>query len=166
MRNFLFACLILGCGGSTGDGGGASVTQGDIDNFCTQTCAAQKKCDSKVDETTCVSNCKNQWSSYAGKVRTDYVTLRNDCVTTASCDKLKDCDDTAKASIAPSAAAQIWCDDALKKNAECKFNQDKAQCLDSMKIFSDAALESARACFSKPCGDYLGCVVSAIGVKF
>jgi hypothetical protein len=167
MRNFLFAALVLGCSSSDAGttGGGSAVTQADIDSYCAQSCAAQKKCNSMVDETTCTNTCKNQWASYAGKVRLDYADFTKQCVQTSSCDKIGQCGETAKASIAPTGAAQTWCDDAMKKNAECKFNQDKAQCLNNMKIFTDVTLENARVCFTKPCSDYLACVLSIVGVR-
>jgi hypothetical protein len=167
MRNFLFAVLVLGCSSSTaGTTGGSSVTQADIDSYCAKSCAAQKKCNSMVDETTCTNNCKNQAASYAGKVRVDYVEYINQCVQTSSCDKISSCNETAKASIAPSSAAQTFCDELIKKHTECKFpDTDKARCLNTYKVFVDSALDSARTCLSKACGDYNACVLSTVGVR-
>lgn len=168
MKNLLAAvAVIAGCGSSTSGSPGGAVTQSDINDSCAQSCAAQKKCTSTVDETTCVNNCKNSAASYAGKVRSDYVALLNDCVRTASCDKLGACDQTSKASIAPTANVQTFCDELLKKHVECKFaDTNKARCLENFKVFSDNAIDSARTCLTKACGDYGSCVLSTLGVKF
>lgn len=167
MRNLLVAvAVVVGCGSSTSGSAGGGVTQVEIDDSCSQSCAAQKKCNSSVDETTCVNKCKNDASSYAGKVRSDYVGLINDCVQTASCDKLAGCDNTARASISPTATVQTFCDDLLKKHVECRVSDtDKARCLTNFKIFSDGAIDQARTCLTKACGDYIGCVLSTVGIK-
>ncbi len=124
-------------------------------------------CDSKVDETTCVNDCKNLGASYIGKVRNDFVSLLNSCYATASCDKLKDCSDTAKASVAPTATVQLFCDEYVKKNTECKVGTtDKAKCLNDFKIFSDSGVETARTtCLQKPCPDHFACAASSLGIK-
>jgi hypothetical protein len=166
---FLSMLVFLGCGSSTDAGttSGGAANQADIDASCAQACAAEKKCVSTTDETTCVNKCKNDYASYAGKVRRDYVELQNSCLATASCDKRGDCDDTAKASISPTAAVQTFCDAVIKKNIECKFAAtDKSRCLDNFKVFSDAAIDSAATCFTKSCTDYPGCVFSSVGLKF
>ena len=142
------------------------MNQAAIDDSCSRTCAAQKKCSSTVDETTCVNKCKNDVAAYVNKVRADYVTLLNDCVASASCDKIGQCNDTTRASLSPTASAQSFCDDLMKKHAECKWpDTNKARCLENFKVFADTAIESARACLSKPCQDYGNCVLTTVGVR-
>lgn len=164
---FLFSVLtLLGCGGSsTSDGGPSPASQATIDNTCSADCAARKRCLSTVDETTCVNKCKNEGASFVGKVRSDYVQLIADCDATASCDKLNDCDDQAKASISPTSFAQTFCDDYVKKTAECKVTADKSKCLESYKMFTDETLAAAQTCNTKACTDFLGCVLTTVGLK-
>lgn len=168
MRNLVFAMVLaVGCGSSSDNGpAGGAATRTDIDDSCAQSCAAQKKCSSTVDETTCVNKCKNDTATYGEKVRADYVALINSCVASASCDKLGQCDDTAKASISPTAVVQSFCDDLLKKHAECRWpDTNKARCLENFKIFADTAIDQARTCLTKTCQDYGGCVLSTLGVR-
>ena len=97
-------------------------------------------------------------------MRADFFVTMTDCTKSASCDKLNDCDDTARASISPTATAQTFCDDLMKKNTECRLgNTDKSKCLNDFKVVSDSTLDSARTCLTKSCADYLPCVVSTIG---
>lgn len=144
------------------------MDQATIDDSCAQSCAAQKKCSSSVDEATCVNKCKNDAASYVGKVRSDFVSALNSCYATASCDKLAGCADTARASIAPTASMQTFCDELVKKNGECKTGStDKAKCLENFKMFADVAVETARGtCLTKACTDYGTCVLSTLGIKF
>lgn len=162
---FCSTILLLGCGGSTtSSAGSAPTTQAAIDDTCTTNCAAQKKCDSKVDETTCVNACKDEGAPFVGKVRADYVAFIGACSRAASCDQLRDCDNQAKASITASATTQSFCDAYVTKASECKLGADRSRCLDSFKIFADPTLSSARSCLEKPCSDWLGCVGSTVGV--
>lgn len=171
MRSLLLtSVLLLACSGS--DNGstvaspGAPAGQVTIDDSCASSCAAQKKCNSAVDETTCINRCKNEAASYVNKVRADFVVGITDCTKTASCDKLGDCDDTSKASISPTSAAQTFCDELIKKNTECRFgNTDKSKCLNDYKIWSDSTLDQARGCLSKACIEYGACVLSTFGVN-
>ena len=162
----LTSFLLLGCGSDDdNNSAGGAASQATLDDLCASSCAAQKKCSSTVDETTCVNRCKNDVARYNNKLRADYVTGWADCTKTASCDKLGDCDDTAKASISPTPVCQSVCDDLMKKNTECRFgNTDKSKCLDDLKAYSDATLEQVRACTPKACGEYAGCALSTIGL--
>jgi hypothetical protein len=164
----LVSCLLVACsddGGSSTSSPGVGATQGSVDESCTASCAAQKKCNSSVDETTCFNRCKNESAAIGTKVRADYVLAITDCSKTASCDKLSDCDDTAKASISPTATCQSVCDDLIKKNTECRAgNTDKSKCLNDVKVFSDGTLESMRACLTKSCTEYGACVLSTMGL--
>lgn len=164
---FLFFSIgtLLGCGSSSSSDATGPASQSTVDDACATECAARKKCSSTIDETNCINTCKNQAAPYVGKVRSDYVGYIADCDRTASCDKLNDCDDQAKASIAPSSYAQTFCDDYVKKATDCKIATDKSKCLESFKMFTDETLSSAAACNAKACLDFVGCVLSTVGVK-
>ena len=72
----------------------------------------------------------------------------------------------SKASIAPTTTAQDFCNDLIKKEKDCSTPQvDLAACLDLVKIYGDPALADAKACTSKPCGDYIKCQSVALGGK-
>jgi hypothetical protein len=132
--------------------------------MCASSCASLKKCSSAIDETTCINKCKNDNAAVGTKWRADYIGTFTDCVKTASCDKLADCDDTAAASISPTGNCSSFCDEFIKKNIECKAGDtDKSGCLNTFKIYSDATFDAARTCFAKACGDYGRCALTAFG---
>lgn len=161
---FLLATLTtLGCG-STDEGGSATGPAGQaaVEDACAATCSSLKKCSSAFDETKCLADCKADATEAAQKYRADYVSLIASCFRTASCDKLKDCDDQAEASIAPTAGTQSFCDAFVTKSTECKVSTDKARCLTRYKLYTDATLLSAQTCFSGTCLDLLGCLDKAI----
>lgn len=169
MRSLVLASLLLfGCSSDdpAGPAPGAASDQRTVDDACATRCAADKKCNSTVDESSCLNTCKNRTAAVATKVRVDYVLAVAECTKTAACDKLDDCDNTAKASIAPTGAAQSFCDDLIKKNTECRaiIQPDKARCLNDWKVYADATLDQMRACAAKACNEYVRCVWSTAGL--
>jgi len=168
MRALLLAsCLLFACSSddsTTSTSPGVAATQGHIDQYCTSGCAALKKCSSATDETTCVNKCKNDMAAVGPKLRADYIVANTDCTKTASCDKLSDCDDTAEATLSPTAVCSTFCDEVIKKNIECKSGEtDKSGCLNRLKIFADATFDAGRQCLTKSCTDYGACLLTAFG---
>ena len=173
MRYVLFAAPLLGflaCSSSSdGGGGGGALTPQGLDDFCAHNCATEHKC-LNDDQTTCESLCHNSLAAYGPKTRSDYFTAYSKCLDGVDCTKWatdsKACPSVAAASLAPSDAAKKICDDLAKKLKDCSQPPaDPAKCLDSFKIFSDAAIGDASACLSQPCADYGKCVTAAIGGK-
>ncbi len=168
MRSLLLASVLLVACGSSNDSStaapGAPASQVTLDDACAASCASQKKCSSTVDETACITKCKNQYASVATKLRSDYLVGIADCSRTASCDKLNDCDDTSAASISPTSTAQAYCDELIKKRTECRVgNTDKSVCLNENKIWADTTLDQARACLTKSCVEYGLCLLGVVG---
>lgn len=164
--------VVAACSGSNSASPGASGGQANIDNICNSYCAALEKCDSKVDDTTCKNQCRNGLAQYATHWRADFVQGFTDCIATDDCADVKalgpNCSNKAKASIAPTQAAQDFCSKAADKAKSCSStaNPDVAKCLDDVKTIDDASLAAATDCLSKACDQYGKCAYAAVGINF
>jgi hypothetical protein len=153
------------CSSASGaDSQGASP--GDL---CSSVGTKMKQCDSTVDEPTAVASCNNQLAAVVPKLRSDVVSSLESCVQSSDCAHLstfvKDCLDTARSSIAPSARATTLCSDIAKAEMTCNSTAttDESQCLDAAKIFTDSALSAADGCASHACADIASCLTSMLG---
>jgi hypothetical protein len=163
------ACSSSNSGPAPGQSGGTA----NADNWCAAYCAADEKCSSKVDDTTCENTCHNSLAALGPHVRADYVQGFTSCIPTDDCADVtnavnpgKKCSDQALASIAATSTAQSYCQQAHDKATSCSQPaNDVATCENAIKAIDDASLQNAIDCLSKACDQWETCVVSSIGVK-
>jgi len=160
----LVACSSGDSGPAPGQSGGAA----NADNYCSAYCAADEKCDSTVDDTTCENVCHNTLAASGPHFRADSIADFDTCIATDDCADVKTsggkCRDQASASIAPTSAAQSYCQQASDKATACGTTpKDTATCLDAIKIVDDASIQSLVNCLSEACDKYMACELSAVG---
>jgi len=158
-------CLLcVGCGGgSSGDGGAnqGGTTGLTVAQYCEQGCVKVHTCDSTQDTALCEARCN---SGVSTNVRGDFLSKVAQCLDSKDCASIlagtagEGCSDQALASLSVTAAGQSMCDALSSAVTSCGGNLDVAKCLNGTKVFSDAALERAKSCAQKPCGDIEPCV--------
>lgn len=157
-----------GCGSDDGDGAGGS---GNYVASCDAACAKAHDCDGSVDAATCTKLCQNDLAAIGPKLSGAYLAEIDACIREATCGELvanalfDTCGSRARAKLGASAAATGLCDRARTAGMECsRPTTGEAACVSGAKIFSDAALSAASACFERPCNDQAACVAAELGV--
>jgi hypothetical protein len=164
----LAACSDGGGGNGNGNGSG-SGSSGGTAAVCSALGQKANACNAAVSEMTTAAACEDQFGALLSKLRADVASSIESCIQASDCTHaataVGDCVDTAKASIAPSAAAKALCADLAKADMTCSATTfvDQASCLNGAKIFADAALQSADSCASQSCADIESCVAATLG---
>jgi hypothetical protein len=142
------------------------------ESSCDQACKRAHDCSSSVVIETCANDCKTNNADIGPHLSTDYLAGLDGCVKTLSCDQLvatqvlQSCQRDAAAKLAPTPAAVTLCDAVVASFKMClNLTVGTAGCLDSSKIFSDAALTQARGCDKLPCDQRVGCLQNTLGVN-
>lgn len=171
MRFLVIAVPLLGllaCSSSSDSPGGAAGQQG-IDDFCAHNCARQHTCIAD-DQATCTAKCKNDLAATGPKLRGDYLAGISGCLDGLDCAKWATdsgkCASTSAATLAPTQAAQDFCNAFVKKQKDCtSTSTDVATCLNTAKIYGDPSLSDANGCLSQACADYAKCISATLGGK-
>ncbi len=124
-----------------------------------------------MDAGVCATDCKDDTSAIGPNLRSDFLAAIDECVAELSCVALagnavfQTCQRQAAALSAPSAAAESLCDAVVESIRECTgITVGTAGCLDSVKIFHDAALLRARACGDESCDQRVQCLRDELGI--
>lgn len=188
MRTALLSALLLSslsvaaCATSdhvtVGDGGVPSTNTSqtipastDAASFCSAMCSRIQTCDKSTDSQTCENQCTNGNAAVFPRLRTDVVDLivscfdGKDCKTVLGGEFVGACTADAIASVAPSAAASTFCDalSTAKKSCSGSSSTTKAACLDSAKLYGDAAIAQAQNCVKRGCSEIDTCVSAVFG---
>ena len=114
--------------------------------------------------------CREDSAAVGPHLRADFLAGIDACVDELSCVQLaaasvlQPCQREAAARLAPSGAAEALCQAVVDSIQECAgISVGTAGCLDGVKIFSDAALTSARACAEEPCDQRTACLSAELG---
>ncbi|MEO5769403.1 MAG: hypothetical protein ABIS92_13715 [Polyangia bacterium] len=163
-----------GSGGAAADvdGGGtdapaAGAPKAALD-LCRSFCDRVTKCDTSRDQQTCLNACTNSNAALFPKLRADIVAsiagcvLQKDCATISLDVSLRTCAGEAAAIIGPSATATAFCSAADTAQTQCGVTIDKADCLTSAKVYSDATLTDAMACTTKSCSLIYPCASATL----
>jgi hypothetical protein len=143
----------------------------DAASFCSAMCSRIQTCDKSIDAQTCENRCTNGNAAVFPRLRTDVVNLivscfdGKDCKTVLGGELVGGCTADAIASVAPSAAASTFCDalSAAKKSCSGSAAATKASCLDSAKLYGDAAIAQAQNCVKRGCSEIDTCVGAVFG---
>lgn len=139
-----------------------------MDPFCKGYCSVRRDCDARIDLAACVEQCNQDNAAVVGRVRADVIALvqacfqQSDCGQVRSGTRLDECMDTA-ARVAPSAAAQAFCSDAMRAYSRCGGAVDHGKCLHSVGIYADGTIGAAASCLSASCSQISPCVEAALG---
>jgi hypothetical protein len=139
----------------------------DSDDLCTVHCERAEKCG--VFRDACERDCPARGRAI-GKMRRDYVGNLMLCLEGASCNGLKEgtawdgCHTALVKGLPVSDTLRRFCFESSRRAAQCKRADDVDQiaCLLRFRLNNDTALEQARTCFAKPCGDVPGCMAKAL----
>ncbi|HVH46240.1 MAG TPA: hypothetical protein VM925_28055 [Labilithrix sp.] len=165
---FATASIVTGCSsssaekGATGSSSAAAAASGDA--FCETYCQKINSCDSSSDVQTCTATCSDTLDSTIDKLRSDVLAGvqacwdKSDCRQVLGGERLIDCVDETAVSTTPSAAAKSFCDALAAGLDKCDAGIDRADCLETSKVYSDEALEQAAKCTSKSCSTIMDCV--------
>jgi len=143
----------------------------DAASFCSAMCSRIQTCDKSTDSQTCENQCTNGNAAVFPRLRTDVVDLivscfdGKDCKTVLGGEFVGACTADAIASVAPSAAASTFCDalSTAKKSCSGSSSTTKAACLDSAKLYGDAAIAQAQNCVKRGCSEIDTCVSAVFG---
>jgi len=182
MRTFLpFFCglfLVAACAnsvetrvlpGPAGTTDGTVPTAYDAESFCGALCDRTLTCDQALDVQTCKNSCTNSYAAVFPKLRGDVVSLivgcfdAKDCKTVLAGDVVSTCIADAVASVAPTDAANAFCDAKVKAKKKCSVTITKADCLNEAKLYGDGAIAQAQNCTARPCGEIDTCVAASFG---
>lgn len=164
--------VVVGNGSPTsGDTSGTTPAVSDASSFCSAMCGREQACDLSIDNQTCVNECTNANAAVFPRLRTDVVGLvvacfdNKDCKTVLGGEFVGACTADAIASVAPSAAASSFCDALATSKSKCSGSQSstKAQCLNSAKLYGDAAIAQAQNCVKRGCAEIDACVAAVFG---
>ena len=132
--------------------------------FCETYCEKFNACDSSSDVQTCSESCEETISQTLDKVRTDVIGEikacwnGSDCRQVLSGDRLAECVDEAAVSVAPTAAAKAFCGSLAESLEKCDSGIDRAQCIETTKVYSDETIAKAKKCTTKSCSMIMDCV--------
>ena len=166
--------VVVGTGGAapTPDGGQSDVAIGPVTTptsameLCRSFCTRLNTCDTSRDLQTCVNACTNSNAALFPKLRTDIITSvatcikQKDCATIAQDTSLRSCMIEAAAVIGPSPAVTSYCTAVDTAQTQCGVTIDKADCLTSVKVYTDATVADAMACAAKSCSLIYACTAA------
>jgi hypothetical protein len=102
------------------------------------------------------------------KLRTDLVAAavtcyeQQDCASVINGSAWTNCTQSSAASLAPSGAAQAFCASLVSTAKKCSATADDAKCLETSKIYNDAALDDAASCTANACSAVNDCITAAL----
>jgi hypothetical protein len=160
-----------GTGGvpGTGGAGGAVVTPASADALCALFCSRLSTCDTARDQQTCLYSCRDSNSALFPNLRTDLVAgitacvESDDCATLDQSTSLGTCVTQASAALAPSAAGSAFCTALGTADTQCGISLSQTNCLNSIKLYSDATIAQAMVCATKSCSLIYSCASATLG---
>lgn len=173
MRSIVLTAAVLTAVSLTAcSGGDASSNQtssnltpaSNTESFCQTYCEKVNSCDSSSDVQTCSESCEETISQTLDKVRSDVVGEVKACWDGSDCrqvltgDRLGECVDEAAVSVAPTAVAKAFCGSLAESLEKCDSSIDRAQCIETAKVYSDETIAKAKQCTTKSCSTIMNCV--------
>jgi hypothetical protein len=166
--------VVVGNGGTGIPAGETSETLPavtDAASFCGAMCNRVQSCDKSLDTQTCQNECTNGNAAVFPRLRSDVVSLivecfdGKDCKTVLGGEFVGACTADAIATVAPSAAASSFCDAlaGAKKTCSGATSKTKADCLNTSKLYGDAAIAQAQNCVKRGCSEIDTCVSAVFG---
>ena len=160
-----------GTGGvhGTGGAGGAVATPTSAEDLCTLFCNRLSTCDTARDQQTCLYSCRDSNSALFPNLRTDLVggiaacVTHDDCATLDQSTSLGACVTQAAAALAPSSAGSAFCSALGTADTQCGISLNQTDCLNSIKLYSDAIIAQAMTCASKSCSLIYSCASATLG---
>ncbi|HVJ89453.1 MAG TPA: hypothetical protein VM580_06585 [Labilithrix sp.] len=162
---FAAVATLVGCSSEDDDSNSSASTAASTpESFCQSFCTRYSECDSSSDVQTCSETCAETVSLTTKKMRPDVVEELLSCWNGSDCrqvlgeGRFRECLDEAAVGAAPTATTKSFCDALGASLDKCDSKLDRAQCLESAKVYSDARLEQAKKCTTKSCGSIMDCV--------
>jgi hypothetical protein len=153
----------IGCGGDDDDDGGGYLAS------CDRACARVNDC-AGTDTQTCSNDCRNTYAAVGPNVSSQYLAALDQCIQSLSCagllaaTYLDTCDNQARASIGASATVVGFCETWVQECGGAGTAVETA-CIESLKVFSDAALNGASRCLENACAGRVMCVLTDLGAQ-
>jgi hypothetical protein len=168
LKYLCLASTVLWAAAGCGDDG----DQRSYENSCDAACARAHECNSNVDVESCASDCRDDAADIGPQLSGSFLAALDACVAEQTCPQLalmpavQGCQREAAAQLAPTQAARDLCDAIVASLQMCLgISVGTAGCLESVKIFSDSALVSARACAAMSCDQRTGCLQTELGTN-
>ncbi len=167
----LWACSSGTSGGGGNPNGFAGNSSAQSGSYCATVCGKFHQCDGSEDLQTCTASCENDFAATGPKLRAEYVSKLQNCVTAKDCATVlsggatSQCAEEAAAALAPTQEGTSFCNQIETAAGKCGGGSDKAQCLQAAKQFSDGALKAAEACLQKACADIESCIDAQLGMQ-
>ena len=141
------------------------------ESSCDAACARLHDCNSNTDMATCATSCRDDAADIGPHLSTQYLMGIDACVQQMGCVQLalnpvfQTCQREAAARVSASPAAIDLCDEVVASLQMCSgLSVGTAGCLDTVKIFANSALNSAKTCESLPCDQRVACVQDQLGI--
>lgn len=153
----------------TGGVGGAVPTPTSVQDLCQLFCGRLATCDTARDQQTCIFTCRDSNSALFPNLRPELVAgiasciQQDDCATIDRDTALGACLTQAAATVAPSSAGTSFCSALQTADAQCGVTMNQTDCLNSIKIYSDATVAQAMGCTSKSCSLIYSCASATVG---
>lgn len=163
------ALAAAACGGDDDEG-----ATGDYVSSCQQACARIAECDSSQSIETCTATCRSDAGVVGPNLSAQFLTGLDACIQGLTCPELaaaalfdnSACEAEAAARVVPTGAVTSFCDRVSESFAECTgIAVGTGGCIDSFKVFSDAALGSASRCADEPCDQRVACLDAELGLS-
>jgi hypothetical protein len=139
------------------------------EDLCTLFCNRLSTCDTARDLQTCLYSCRDSNSALFPNLRADLVggiaacVTHDDCATLDQSTSLGACVTQAAAGLAPSSAGSAFCSALGNADTQCGISLNRTDCLNSIKLYSDAIVAQAMTCASKSCSLIYSCVSATLG---
>lgn len=167
LRTALSALVLLAlvsCGDDDRDSTTAYISS------CEHACIRLHDCNSNVDIDDCAMDCQEDAARVGPRLSASFLSELDACIDRSSCVQLMAqpvsmaCQREAAARLGPSPAAEELCEAVVASVQMCLgVTLPGAGCLDTVKIFADPYLESARGCDQVPCDMRAGCLQDELG---
>lgn len=180
--SFVFAWLLIACGGTLAACGGTTVDDGNADaspsdsastdsgmsaaTYCAALQARDTKCGTDSYDAT---NCQKQHTCFQTIVRPEDRNALLSCFATRACDVSDDrCVADASAKYLSDPVVSAYVKACTEKRTACSSSFGDDFCGYDIGMFTDEYRAKVRACLDKPCAEVstcFGAVVSAAGCK-
>ncbi len=170
----LSSFALTGCSSGTtpqATGSSTAAASAASTSFCESYCTKWSTCDSHIDSETCNAKCEDGTSSSLKRIRPEIVSDAQACFESSDCrsvlsgKRLEECIDEAAVSVAPLQPVKDFCDGLIDALERCDVDLGRADCLATMKTYSDATLAEGSSCFPKSCKQMPDCVFAVLGIE-
>jgi len=164
----VLALTACSSGGGSSEQSTSNLNASNTTSFCTSYCEKVSSCDSSNDLQTCSESCEDTIRQTFDKARSDVVDGIRTCWDASDCRmilsgaRLGECVDEASVSVAPTASAKAFCGELAGALEKCDSLLDYADCLATVKVYSDETIAKAKKCTTKSCSTIMTCVEATL----